>query len=215
VGRSYDGDVLADRRASLLRRAVFLAWFTVGWNVVEGIIAIGAAVVAGSRALLGFGLDSGVESLSASVVLWRLYAERRDPERAEAVEQRALRLIGVTFFVLAAFIAFESIRSLIATEEPDASLVGIVLTAVSVAVMQWLARTKRRVGVAMGSKAVEADSAQTSACVYLSVVVLAGLLLNAAFGWWWADPLAALGVVVFLVREGREALTAEHADDCC
>jgi divalent metal cation (Fe/Co/Zn/Cd) transporter len=206
--------MLADRRA-LLRRAVFLAWFTVGWNVAEGIIAIAAALVAGSRALLGFGLDSGVESLSASVVLWRLYAERRDPERAEAVEQRALRFIGVTFFALAAFIAFESARSLIAGEKPDASIVGIALTAISVVVMQWLARTKRCVGIEMGSKAVEADSAQTSACVYLSIVVLAGVVLNAAFGWWWADPLAALGVVVFLVREGREALTAEHADDCC
>ena len=194
---------------------MYLAWFTVGWNVAEGIIAIAAALVAGSRALLGFGLDSGVESLSASVVLWRLYAERRDPARAEAVEQRALRFIGVTFFVLAAFIAFDSIRSLIAKEEPDASIVGIALTAVSIVVMQWLARAKRRVGVSMGSKAVEADSAQTSACVYLSIVVLVGLLLNATFGWWWADPLAALGVVVFLIREGREALSAEHADDCC
>jgi divalent metal cation (Fe/Co/Zn/Cd) transporter len=206
--------VLTDRR-TLLRRAVFLAWFTVGWNLAEGVIAVAAALVAGSRALLGFGLDSGVESLSASVVLWRLYAERRDPARAEAVEQRALRLIGVTFLVLATFIGFESIRSLIAREEPGASIVGIALTAVSIVVMQWLARAKRRVGVAMGSKAVEADSAQTSACVYLSIVVLIGLLLSAAFGWWWADPLAALGVVVFLVREGREALTGERADDCC
>jgi divalent metal cation (Fe/Co/Zn/Cd) transporter len=210
----YDAGVLVERRA-LLHRAVYLAWFTVGWNVAEGSIAIGAASVAGSRALLGFGLDSGVESLSASVVLWRLYAERRDPERVEAVEQRALRFIGVTFFVLAAFITFESIRSLIAKAEPDASIVGVVLTALSIVVMRWLARAKRRVGVAMGSKAVEADSSQTSACVYLSIVVLAGLSLNAAFGWWWADPLAALGVVVFLVREGREALIAEHADDCC
>jgi divalent metal cation (Fe/Co/Zn/Cd) transporter len=206
--------VLTERR-TLLRRAVVLAWFTVAWNVVEGVVALVAALVAGSRALLGFGLDSGVESLSASVVLWRLYAERRDPERAEAVEQRALRFIGATFFVLAAFIALESVRSLIVQAEPDASVVGIVLTAVSVVVMQWLARAKRRVGIAMGSRAVEADSAQTSACVYLSIVVLVGLVLNAVLGWWWADPLAALGVVIFLVREGREALTAEHADDCC
>jgi len=183
--------------------------------MVEGIVAISAAVVAGSQALLGFGLDSGVESLSASVVLWRLYAERRDPERAEAVERRALRLIGVTFLVLAAFIAVDSIRALVGRHEPDASIVGIVLTSLSLLVMRWLARSKRQVGVAMGSRAVEADSAQTSACVYLSAVVLVGLVLNAVLGWWWADPLAALGVVVFLVREGREALHAEHADDCC
>lgn len=206
--------MLTERR-TLLRRAVLLAWFTVAWNVVEGVVAIAAALVAGSRALLGFGLDSGVESLSASVVLWRLYAERRDPERAEAVERLALRLIGVTFFVLAAFIALESVRSLVIQAEPDASVVGIVLTAVSVVVMHWLAGAKRRVGLAMDSRAVEADSAQTSACVYLSIVVLVGLVLNAALGWWWADPLAALGVVIFLVREGREALTADHADDCC
>ena len=206
--------MLTERR-TLLRRAVVLAWFTVAWNVVEGVVALVAALVAGSHALLGFGLDSGVESLSASVVLWRLYAERRDPERAEAVEQRALLFIGATFFVLAAFIALESVRSLIVRAEPDASVVGIVLTAVSVVVMQWLARAKRRVGIAMGSRAVEADSAQTSACVYLSIVVLAGLVLNAALDWWWADPLAALGVVIFLVREGRGSLTAEHADDCC
>jgi divalent metal cation (Fe/Co/Zn/Cd) transporter len=206
--------VLAERRA-LLRLAVFLAWFTVGWNIVEGVVAIAAAAVAGSSALLGFGLDSGVESLSASVLLWRLYAEQRDPQRVEAVEHRALRLIGVTFLVLAAFVAVESVRSLIGGEEPDASVVGIVVTTVSIVLMQWLARTKRRVGIALGSKAVEADSAQTSACVYLSVVVLAGLALNAALGWWWADPLAALGVAAFLVREGREALSAEEMDDCC
>jgi divalent metal cation (Fe/Co/Zn/Cd) transporter len=107
------------------------------------------------------------------------------------------------------------VRSLVIQAEPDASVVGIVLTAVSVVVMHWLAGAKRRVGLAMGSRAVEADSAQTSACVYLSIVVLVGLVLNATLGWWWADPLAALGVVIFLVREGREALTADHADDCC
>ena len=206
--------MLTERR-SLLRRALFLAWFTVGWNVLEGIVAIAAALTAGSRALLGFGLDSGVESLSATVVLWRLYAERHDPGRAESVEQRALRLIGGTFFVLAVFIGVESLRSLVGREEPDASIIGIALTAVSIVVMLWLAHTKRRVGIAMGSRAVEADSAQTSACVYLSLVVLVGLALNAALGWWWADPLAALGIVAFLLHEGRAALTAEHADDCC
>jgi divalent metal cation (Fe/Co/Zn/Cd) transporter len=109
----------------------------------------------------------------------------------------------------------DSIRSLVGRHEPDASIIGIVLTALSLLVMRWLARSKRQVGVAMGSRAVEADSAQTSACVYLSLVVLVGLVLNAVFGWWWADPLAALGVVLFLVREGREAFNAQHADDCC
>jgi divalent metal cation (Fe/Co/Zn/Cd) transporter len=214
VDPTYDRGVFAERRV-LVRRALYLAWFTVGWNVVEGIVAITAAVLAGSRALLGFGLDSGVESLSGAVVLWRLYVERRDPSRAEAVERRALRLIGLTFFVLGTFVAVESVRSLVGHEQPDVSVVGIVLTAVSIVVMQWLARAKRQVGTAMESRAVQADSSQTSACVYLSIVVLCGLVLNAVLGWWWADPLAALAVVAFLLVEGREALTAEHADDCC
>ena len=137
----------------------------------------------------GFGLDSGVESLSAAVVLWRLYAERRDPHRAEAVEQRALRLIGVTFFVLAVVVAVDSIRALVGRHEPEVSVVGIVLTAVSIVVMQWLAREASG-GDRHGEQGGASGQPQTSACVYLSIVVLCGLLLNAAFGWWWADPLA-------------------------
>jgi divalent metal cation (Fe/Co/Zn/Cd) transporter len=198
-----------------LHEALRLGYFTVGWNVVEAVVAIAAAWVAASRALAGFGLDSVVESLSAVVLIWRLRVERRDPERAERVEHQAVRLIGLTFFLLAAFVGFESVRSLVGRHEPDASLVGIVLTAVSLVVMPILARRKRVLGIEMGSKAVETDSAQTRACAYLSAVVLVGLVLNAAFGWWWADPVAALIVVVILIQEGREALTAEHIDDCC
>jgi divalent metal cation (Fe/Co/Zn/Cd) transporter len=149
------------------------------------------------------------------VLIWRLHVEQRSPERAEHVEQRALRIIGVTFLALAGLVGVESVRSLVAGEQPDVSPVGIALTIVSLVVMPVLAREKRRVGQALGSRSVEADSQQTQACVYLSAVVLAGLAANAAFGWWWADPVAALGVVVFLVREGREALEAEHVDDCC
>lgn len=202
-------------RERLLRKAVGLAVFTLSWNVLEGVVAIAAALVAGSQALLGFGLDSGVESISATILLWRLFAERRDPERAEAVEQRALKLIGWSFFFLAAFVAADAARSLITTERPEASPVGIVMTALSLVVMPILAVQKQRVGRQLGSRSVEADSAQTFACTYLSAVVLVGLILNAGLGWWWADPIAALGVVFFLVREGREALTAEHVDDCC
>jgi divalent metal cation (Fe/Co/Zn/Cd) transporter len=202
-------------RSALVRRASRLAWFTVVWNVAEGMVAITAAALSGSRALLGFGLDSGVESLSGAVLVWRLGVERRQPERAERVERQAVRLIGLTFFALAAFVAIESVRSLAGGHEPDSSPVGIALTALSLLVMPVLARRKRAIGAAMGSRAVEADSNQTMACVYLSAVVLAGLVLNTAFGWWWADPLAAFGVVAFLVAEGREALRAEHVDDCC
>jgi cation diffusion facilitator family transporter len=206
--------VLTERH-DLLRRALRLGWFTVAWNVAEGVVAIVAAWVAGSRALLGFGFDSGVESLSGAVLIWRLRAERRDPDRAERVERRAVRLIGCTFFVLAAVVGVEAVRSLATEAEPESSPVGIALTIVSLVVMPWLAMRKRRVAVAMGSRAVEADSAQTMACVYLSVVVLVGLVLNAAAGWWWADPVAALLVVGLLAREGWEAVHAAHVDDCC
>jgi divalent metal cation (Fe/Co/Zn/Cd) transporter len=206
---------VADRRATLLRRAWWLAVFTVVWNLAEGAVAITAAALAGSRALVGFGVDSFVESASATVLIWRLHVEQRSPERAEHVEQRALRIIGYTFLALAALVGVESIRSLLAGDQPDVSRTGIVLTIVSLIVMPVLAREKRRVGRELGARSVEADSQQTQACVYLSAVVLAGLVANAVFGWWWADPVAALGVVVFLVREGREALEAEHVDECC
>jgi divalent metal cation (Fe/Co/Zn/Cd) transporter len=204
-----------EARSLLVRRATRLGWFTVGWNVAEGIIAITAALLAGSQALLGFGLDSGIESISASILLWRLYTERRDPERVEQVERRAVRLIGFSFLILAAFVGVDAIHSLVTASEPKSSPVGIVLTAFSLVVMPVLAFKKRQVGREMGSRSVETDSKQTSACAYLSAVVFVGLVLNASLGWWWADPLAALGVVVFLMREGREALGAEHVDDCC
>jgi divalent metal cation (Fe/Co/Zn/Cd) transporter len=193
----------------LLNRALGLAYFTVVWNVVEGIVAIGAAVASGSDALLGFGLDSGVESLSALVLIWRLQVERVDPERAETVEHRALRLIGITFFALAAFVTYESVTTLTEQEHPETSWVGIVITALSLVVMPVLAKRKEIVGEQMSSRAVLADAAETWACVYLSAVVLAGLALNALFGWWWADPIAALGVVGFLVKEGREAFEGD------
>jgi divalent metal cation (Fe/Co/Zn/Cd) transporter len=202
-------------RAVLLARARRLAAFTVAWNLVEGVVAIAAAAAAGSRALVGFGVDSGVESVSAAVLLWRLGVEGRDPGRAEQVERVALRAIGTSFLLLAAVVGVEAVRSLALRHEPDASPVGIALTALSLVVMPVLALRKRRVADALASRAAAADSTQTMACAWLSAVVLGGLALNAALGWWWADPVAALGVVVLLVREGREALTADHAGDCC
>ena len=189
--------------------------FTVVWNLVEGAVALAAAAQAGSKALIGFGVDSFVESASAAVLIWRLRVEQADPGRAEAAERRALQLIGYAFFALALLVGVESIRSLAVGAEPDVSTVGIALTAVSLMVMPVLARAKRRVGVELGTKSVTADSQQTMACVSLSAIVLVGLSLNALFGWWWADPVAALAVVAFLVREGRDALEADHVDDCC
>lgn len=198
------------QRAHHLAVARRLARFTVAYNLAEGAVAIGAAVVAGSGALLSFGLDSGVESLSAGVLLWRVGAEVHDPERAERVERAAERAIGLTFLVLAAYVAVDAVSALADQDEPAASPVGLVITALSLLVMPVLARRKRVVGDQLDSGAVRADAAQTMACVWLSAVVLVGLALNAALGWWWADPVAALAVVLLLLDEGREALTAEH-----
>lgn len=202
-------------RPGLLRHALRLEYLTVGWNLVEGVIAITAALASGSIALLGFGIDSFVESTSGSVLIWRLRAERGalDHEAIERIEQRARRLVALSLFLLAAYIAFDAVTALIAQERPEPSPVGIALTSLSLGVMRWLARAKRRSAIALGSRAMEADAFQTSACWWLSLVVLGGVGLNALLGWWWADPLAALGMTYFLTREGREAWHGE--DDCC
>lgn len=206
---------VAAARASLVRRGLRLEYFTVGWNVLEGIIAIAAGVASGSVALVAFGIDSFVETISGVVLVWRLRTEERgdlDDEALERVERRAELLVGAAFMVLAAYVAFESLRTLMAGEAPSASPVGIVLTAVSIGVMLWLAKAKRETGEALGSRALIADSKQTRACWYLSAVALAGLGLNALLGWWWADPVAALAIAVLLVREGWEALSGEDDD---
>ena len=204
---------IADLRLLNLKRGLQLEYLTVGWNVVEGIIAVAAGIAAGSIALIGFGVDSFVETISGAVIIWRLMAETRgqhDDEAMERIEQRAERIVGGAFLLLAAYVGFEAVRALVNQEAPDASPVGIALTAVSIVVMLWLARAKRQTGEALGSRAMLADAQQTYACWYLSVVALAGLALNAAFGFWWADPLAALGITVLLVREGLEALRGEE-----
>ncbi len=205
----------AAARAQLLARGLQLEYLTVGWNIAEGLIAVGAGVAAGSIALVGFGVDSFVETISGAILLWRLRAEAggtADEERIEHVERRAERLVGVSFAILAAYVAFEALRTLTAGDRPEASPVGIVLTAVSIGVMLWLARAKRETGEALGSRALVADSRQTCACRYLSVTTLGGLALNALFGLWWADPLAALAIAVFLVREAREAWEGDDHD---
>jgi divalent metal cation (Fe/Co/Zn/Cd) transporter len=199
-------------RVPLVRHGLALEYLTVGWNIVEGLVAILTAVIAGSPALLGFGVDSFVETVSGCVLIWRLRGELHgggDEEAVERLEERAERLVGVAFLLLAAFVVFEAGRSLLFREEPEPSPVGIALTAVSVGVMVWLARAKRRTGEALGSRALIADSRQTAACWYLSIAALSGLALNAAFGLWWADPVAALVIAVLLVREGLEALRGE------
>jgi divalent metal cation (Fe/Co/Zn/Cd) transporter len=200
-------------RAGQLQGALRLEWLTVGWNIAEGLIAVTAALAAGSVALLGFGIDSFVESASGAVLIWRLKSERAgaDPHAIERLDRRAHRLVGVSFFLLAAWVAVDASLALWNAERPEASPVGIVLTVVSIFAMIWLARAKRRSAAALGSRALEADAFQTTACWWLSVITLAGIGLNAALGWWWADPVAALGMTTLLVREGSEAWKGE---DC-
>jgi divalent metal cation (Fe/Co/Zn/Cd) transporter len=196
-------------RPQLLRRGLRLEYLTVGWNILEGVVAIGAGLAAGSIALIGFGVDSFVETISGAVLIWRLGSEARgrlDEEAVDRVEHRAERLVGAAFLLLAAYVAFEAVRALVNGEAPSASPIGIALTAVSIAVMLWLARQKRQTGEALRSRALIADSHQTYACWYLSMVALVGLVANALFGMWWADPVAALGIVALLVKEGIEAI---------
>lgn len=195
-------------RIGQIRRGRKLEYLTIGWNLLEGVIAVGAGVVAGSTALVGFGFDSFIESLSGGALLWRL----RSDEEAERSERIALKLVGASFLILAAYVAFDAGKSLITREPPEASYVGIALSVLSLVVMPLLARAKRRVAASLNSRALKADSRQTDICAYLSAILLGGLLLNALFGWWWADPVAALVMVPIIVREGIEALQGET---CC
>ncbi len=198
-------------RADQTARGRRLEYFTIGWNVEEAAVAIGAGAAAGSIALVGFGADSVIESLSGAVLLWRLQAHEADEER----ERRALRLVGWTFLLLAAYVAFDAGKTLLLREPPDTSLVGILLAVASLIVMPLLARAKRRVAGRLASGALAADSRQTSLCAYLSAILLGGLALNAAGGWWWADPVAALVMVPIIAREGIEALRGETCADGC
>jgi len=201
-------------RPAQLARALGLEYLTVGWNIAEGVIAVSAAVIAGSVALLGFGIDSFVESASGLVMIWRLQAERRggDDARLDAIEHRARRLVALSLFLLAAFVMFDAVDTLRAQERPAFSLAGVVLTSVSLVVMLWLARAKRRVARALGSQAMEADAFQTTACWWLSLAALTGITLNGALGWWWADPAAALVIAALIAKEARDAWQGR---DCC
>jgi divalent metal cation (Fe/Co/Zn/Cd) transporter len=189
------------------RRAQLLAGASVTYNVIEAVIAVTAGLVAGSVALVGFGLDSVVEVSSGLIILWQF----RHP-LPESREKTALRLMAFSFFGLAAYVSFESVRSLLTGHEPDSSPVGIVLAATSLVVMPFLSWAQRRTGRALGSNAVVADSTQTLLCTYLSAVLLVGLLLNATLGWYWADPIAGLIIAAVAVKEGREAWRGEG---CC
>jgi divalent metal cation (Fe/Co/Zn/Cd) transporter len=190
----------------LARRALRLSWFTVAYNLLEGLASVAAGWLAGSVALVGFGLDSFVESLSGGVMIWRFGGSG---EEAEERERRALRLVGYTFFVLGAYVAYEAVSSLLRGERPETSIFGIAITVASLIVMPLLYWWKVRTADELGSDSLRADARQTLACVKLSAGVLLGLLLNTAFGLWQADPLIALWVAVTLFIEGREAIQGE------
>jgi divalent metal cation (Fe/Co/Zn/Cd) transporter len=193
----------------LTRRGLRLAQFTVGYNIVEGVVAVVAGVLAGLVSLIGFGVDSGIESASAVLVGMRLAARLRHGEADEAKERRALKLVALTFFVLAAYVTIEGTRSLIAGETPDNSVVGIVLLASSCIVMPVLAAAKTKVGKRLDDPLILADAAETRICVLLSISTLAGLVLYAMTGAAWLDPIAGFVIALFAINEGREAWEGE------
>jgi divalent metal cation (Fe/Co/Zn/Cd) transporter len=199
-------------RLRLVRRARLLAGLGLGWHVIEAIIAVTVGLAAGSIALVGFGADSVVEGGAGAIVLWRFSARHSASERAE---RRAQRLIGASFFVIAAYIAIEATRTVLGGDHPDASWVGIGLAAVTLLTMPPLASAKARVGHQLGSSATHSEGRQNLLCAYLSAGLLVGLGLNAIAGWWWADPVAALLIAAIAVREGREAWRGDSCEDCC
>jgi divalent metal cation (Fe/Co/Zn/Cd) transporter len=198
-------------RIDNVRRGRLLEYLTIGWNLLEAIVSVGAGIISGSVSLVGFGVDSLIECASGCTLLWRL----RDDERGEKREKFALKLVGVSFLLLAAYIAFNAVKSLIAFEPPETSYIGIAIAAASLVVMPLLARAKRRVAVNLDSRAMQADSRQTDICAYLSAILLVGLSLNALCGWWWSDSVAALVMLPIIVKEGIEALRGETCGDCC
>jgi cation diffusion facilitator family transporter len=198
----------------LRRLARGLSYFTVAYNLAEGVVSLIAGALAGSIALIGFGLDSAVESLSGAVMIWRFRRHDLSAEEEQRVETRAARLVGYTFFLLAAYVLYESLSKLIGREPPQPTLIGIVIAAVSLVVMPALAYVKRRTGQALGSRALVADSKETVACAYLSAALLVGLGLNYWAGLWWADPAAGLIVVGFLCKEGYTTLKEEELCGC-
>ena len=201
----------ANTRAALVKRGRYLEYFTIGYNSLEGLIAVVAGLIAGSIALVGFGFDSLIEMTSGAALLWRLHADV-DEARRERVEAISLRIVGVCFLVLAVYVTYDSAKALLKREAPEQSLVGIVLAVVSLVVMPILVQAKRKVARSINSGALMADSKQTELCTYLSAILLGGLLLNALLGWWWADPVAALIMVPIIVKEGIEGLRGET---CC
>jgi divalent metal cation (Fe/Co/Zn/Cd) transporter len=190
-----------------------LEYLTIGWNVLECVVAVAAGMIAGSVSLVGFGVDSAIESSSGGVLLWRLHAEAKG-KHVEELERKALKFVGASFLLLAAYVAFEAVHTLVSRNEPERSAVGIALAILSLIVMPLLARAKSKAAAGLESAALRADARQSSLCAYLSAILLGGLLLNAVAGWWWADPVAALAMAPIIANEGREALQGKACADC-
>ncbi len=200
-------------RAHLVRRGLRLEYLTLGWNLLEAAVAVAAGILAGSIALIGFGIDSVIEMFSGAILLWRLASDREEGSR-ERIEARAVKLVGASLLALAAYVAIEAAKTLIEREAPSVSYVGMALALASLIVMPLLARAKRRVAAAIASRALVVDSRQTDICAWLSAILLAGLVLNAWLGWWWSDPVAGLLMVPLIAKEGAEALQGEHPSSC-
>jgi divalent metal cation (Fe/Co/Zn/Cd) transporter len=206
-------DGLVIDRVAIARQGRRLEYFTIGWNTLEGLVAIVAGVVAGSISLVGFGIDSFIEVTSGAALLWRMSVDA-DVERRERNERLALRIVGGCFIALAVYVAYESVYDLTRRQPAARSIPGIVLACVSLVVMPVLSRAKRRVGTSLGSAAMHADAKQTDFCMYLSAILLGGLLLNALFGWWRADPVAALAMAPILAKEGFDGIRGKACTDC-
>jgi divalent metal cation (Fe/Co/Zn/Cd) transporter len=193
------------------RQGKRLEYFTIGWNTLEGLVAVFTGALAGSISLVGFGIDSFIEVISGATLLWRMSVDDNEAQR-EKNERTSLRIVGVCFVTLSIYIAYESTADLLTRRAPEHSIPGIVLAIVSLLVMPLLSRAKQRVGTSLASAAMHADARQTEFCTYLSAILLGGLVLNAAFGLWFADPLAALLMAPIILREGAQGLYAKGCD---
>ncbi len=206
---SYSSAECSATRAYDARKGRRLEYFTLGWNLTEAGVAVAAGIAASSIALVGFGMDSLIECLSGGILLWRLQLHEADEHR----ERIAVKLVGISFILLAAYVFFDAAKTLVLHEQPHVSIVGIALSCASLIVMPLLARAKRRVAARLGSHSLKADSRQTVLCAYLSAILLGGLALNALLGWWWADPIAGFIMVPIIAREGIETLRGDVCAD--
>jgi divalent metal cation (Fe/Co/Zn/Cd) transporter len=206
-------EAMTNNRAALLQHGRRLEYFTLAWNSLEGLVALVAGAIAGSISLVGFGLDSFIEVTSGATLLWRMNVDH-DLHLRERNERLALRVVGACFLALAAYIAFESLADLWQRNAPQHSLAGIILACASIVVMPLLARAKRKVGSGLSSAAMRADAKQADFCMYLSAILLCGLLLNALFGLWWADPAAALIMAPIIAKEGIDGIQGKACQDC-